>query len=260
MTAGSSRRWFFVHMHKTAGTALYQRLHEEFPPEAVYPLTADQRAHKASLHVDLLLRRFDEGGAALRVITGHFPLCTTELLGVPFDTITVLREPVERTLSALRDMQERDPACQGKPLEEIYADPIKFPCLIQNHMVKMLSLTPDEMTDGALTVVEFDATHLERAKRNLVERIDVWGVQEHFEDLCDELMRRYGWNLGSPRYANRTTPFEVDDAFRARIARDNELDIELYRFALGLCRQRGAAPMSGPDTELEDRGGGRSRG
>jgi hypothetical protein len=128
---------------------------------------------------------------------------------------------------------------RDQPLERIYEDPIRFPCLIHNHMVKMLSITPDEMTDGALSVVDFERTHLERAQRNLVERIDVWGVQESFEDLCDELARRFGWDLGSPRFANRTKPFEVTDDFRERIARDNALDVELYEYAL---RLRGASP------------------
>ncbi|HET8619424.1 MAG TPA: hypothetical protein VFM27_10720 [Acidimicrobiales bacterium] len=239
MTSGEPQRWFFVHMHKTAGTALYQRLLEQFEPAAIYPRLAEQKAHKASLHVDLLLRKFQDRGHELRMVTGHFPLCTTDLLGVPFTTITVLRDPVERTLSSLRDMREREPMFRDQPLERIYEDPIRFPCLIHNHMVKMLSITPDEMTDGALSVVDFERTHLERAQRNLVERIDVWGVQESFEDLCDELTRRFGWDLGSPRFANRTQPFEVTDDFRERIARDNALDVELYEYAL---RLRGASP------------------
>lgn len=248
MTDDGTRRWFFVHMHKTAGTTLYQRLRDAFPGGAVYPTRDEQRAWKASLDVEVLLRQFVARHHELRIVTGHFPLCTTELLGVPFSTITVLREPVERTLSALRDMHQRDPVLRGKPLEEIYAHPIKFQCLIQNHMVKMLSLTTEEMTDGALTAVDFDATHLERAKRNLVERIDVWGFQEHFDELCDELERRYGWDLGQPRFANRTRSFEVDDSFRARIARDNALDVELYRFARELwARRRGDEPSPAED-------------
>ena len=237
MTSGVPQRWFFVHMHKTAGTALYQRLLEQFPLEAIYPRQAEQKAHKASLHVDLLCQKFQERSGELRMIAGHFPLCTTELLGVPFTTITVLRDPVERTLSSLRDMGEREPMFRGQPLEAIYEDPIRFPCLIHNHMVKMLSITPEEMTDGALSVVDFEPAHLERAKRSLVERIDVWGVQEHFEELCDELARRFGWNLGEPRHANRTMPVEVSDDFRERIATDNALDVELYQFALHLRSQ-----------------------
>jgi hypothetical protein len=234
MTTAPVPRWFFVHMHKTAGTALYQRLHEQFPPSAIYPTWAEQRAHKASLHVDLLCRKFRERGHELRMITGHFPLCTAQLLGVPFTTITVLRDPVERTLSSLRDMREREPMFRAQPLERIYEDPIRFQCLIHNHMVKMLSLTPEEMTDGALTALDLDGTHLGRAKRNMVERIDVWGLQERFEEFCVALTRRFGWNLGAPRFANRTKAFEVSDDFRERIARDNALDMELYTYALEL--------------------------
>jgi hypothetical protein len=241
VTTGPHLRWFFVHMHKTAGTALYQRLQHVFPPDAVYPTFSDQQAFHATLHVDLLRRRFGEHGDRLRLITGHFPLCTTELLGVPFATMTVLRDPVERTLSALRDMRQRDPGFRGRPLEEIYADPIRFQCLIHNHMVKMLAMAPEEMTDGFLTVLDLDSGHLERAKRNLVERIDVWGVQEHFEEFCDEVAQRFGWDLGPSRFANPSKPVDADDRFRARIAQDNELDDDLYRFALDLRRQRSAA-------------------
>lgn len=238
MTTEPAQRWFFVHIHKTAGTALYQRLLEHFPPEAIYPTRTEQRAHKASLHVDLLCRRFGERRDELRMITGHFPLCTTELLGVPFTTITVLRDPVERTLSSLRDMREREPMFRGQPLERIYEEPIRFQCLIQNHMVKMLSITPDEMTDGALTALEMGDGHLERAKRNLVERIDVWGVQEDFEELCTELTLRFRWDLGVPLIANPTKPFAVTDDFRERIANDNALDVHLYRHALWLRQAR----------------------
>src|SRR5690606_24333717 len=100
MTDDRTRRWFFVHMHKTAGTTLYYRLRDAFPGGAVYPTRDEQRAWKASLDVEVLLRQFVARQHELRIVTGHFPLCTTELLGVPFSTITVLREPVERTLSA----------------------------------------------------------------------------------------------------------------------------------------------------------------
>ena len=96
-------------------------------------------------------------------------------------------------------MRERDAEFRGKPLEEIYADPIKFRCLIHNHMVKMLvdhAGRDDRRRSSRCSTST--PTHLERAKRNLVERIDVWGVQEHFEEFCDELTRRFGWDLGPP--------------------------------------------------------------
>jgi hypothetical protein len=242
MTAASEQRWFFVHLHKTAGTALLQRLRVALGEDAIYPTASDNWTHFATMNLDLLRQRFADLGNGIRVVTGHFPLCTTELLATPFVTMTVLRDPVERTLSALRDLRERDAEHRGKSLEEIYADPIKFRCLIHNHMVKMLAMTCDEMTDGFLTVLDLDAGHLERAKQNLVERIDVWGVQEHFEEFCDELMCRFGWDLGPPRFANRSTPHDAEDSLRERIAEDNQLDVELYQFAAELRDQRRPVP------------------
>src|SRR4029450_5128014 len=102
------RHWFFVHLHKTAGTSLLQRLRVALGDDAVYPTVSDNWTYFATMDLDLLRRRFVEQVDRIRVITGHFPLCTTELLGAPFVTFTVLRDPVERTLSALRDMRERD--------------------------------------------------------------------------------------------------------------------------------------------------------
>jgi hypothetical protein len=228
-TDAPDQHWFFVHLHKTAGTALLQRLRLALGNDRVYPTAPDNWTYFATMNLDLLRRRFAEQADRIRVVTGHF---------------TVLRDPVERTLSALRDMRERDAEHRGKALEAIYADPVKFRCLIQNHMVKMLAMTREEMTDGFLTALDLDADHLERAKRNLAERVDVWGVQEHFEEFCTELTRRFGWDLGPPRFANRSTPHPAEDGLRERIAEDNELDIELYRFALELREQRSPAPST----------------
>ena len=40
--------------------------------------------------------------ARIRVFCGHFPFVAVELLGEEVTTITILRDPVERTLSFLR--------------------------------------------------------------------------------------------------------------------------------------------------------------
>jgi len=224
-------RYFFVHLQKTAGTALWGLLRRQFGPDAVYPGPVDEGNRNAVVDVEHLLRRFAADRDQLRVLTGHFPLCTCDLLDAPFSTFTVLREPVERTLSFLRQQQEAPGPFHGRPLEEIYADPLRLLSLIHNHMVKMLSLTADEMDAGAMTLVEFDDARLETAKRNLAERIDLYGFQEEFDRFCGRLDDRFGWDLGQPWVTNTTAPVEVSDEFRARVAHDNHLDVELYRWA-----------------------------
>jgi hypothetical protein len=235
MTATDSdrpHRYFFVHMQKTAGMALRQGLINHFGEAAVYPAWGVDGKNPVELvlSVDRLRERLWARGHEIRVIAGHFPLCTAELIEGRLTTLTLLREPVERTLSYLRHHRENESRDRHKSLEEIYDDPLRFHGLAHNHMTKMLSLTSEEMTAGMLTRVEFDHDRLERAKEALAG-IDAVGLQERFEDFCDQLAARFEWRLGEPRVVNTSTPVEVPESFRARIAEDNALDIELYKFA-----------------------------
>jgi hypothetical protein len=226
----SADRYFFVHVQKTAGTALLRRMKHAFGSQAIYPDDSDGTLPDAVLVHENLAERFAARRDEIRVITGHFPLCVSEMLGADFRTLTILREPVERTLSYLRHHRVLLTADRHVPLEEIYQDPFRFEGLVHNHMVKMFALTPETMTAGVLTPVTFDRQHLELAKERLAT-VDVVGVQERFEEFCDELQRRYGWDLGPRMFANRTAPVEVSDEFRDRIAEDNALDVELFEFA-----------------------------
>ena len=232
------RHYFFVHLQKTGGTALFQRLRDNFGADAVYPIPADSGGALAVTDVNHLIERFRTHREALRVVTGHFPLCTVDLLGVPFTTFTVLRDPVDRTLSLLRRRRVAEERFRGMELEAIYAD-ASLHDIIHNHMVKMLSLTPDEMTATPLmATVTFDEERLGRAKHNLEHRIDAIGLQEHFDAFCAELEARFGWDLGPPRFANRTPISPVSDDLMGQIAADNAMDVELYRFAVGVVEAR----------------------
>ncbi len=230
-------RYFFVHLQKTGGTTLIHRLPRRFRLHEIYPDASDGAIETAVISVDHLRDRWRARGHEIRIVTGHFPLCTAELLGARCRTMTVLREPVERTLSYLRHHRQATPADRSKSLEEIYDDPFRFDGLIHNHMVKMLSLTVDTMTDGALTHADLGSEDLEKAEEN-VRRMDVVGLQERFETFWDELRIRFEWQLGDPVRSNQTEQVPVSRAFRERIARENELDIELYQYARDLCLRR----------------------
>jgi hypothetical protein len=233
MPTAVPERFFFCHLQKTAGSSLIRRLWRHFDRERTYPSRVDEAANVIS--VPRLVQHWRESDGAIDLVAGHFPLCTRELLGGGFATFTVLREPVQRTLSYLRHHRKLTPEDRGKTLEQIYDDPFRFHCLIHNHMVKMLSLTTDEMTRGALTVVPFTRERLERAKGQLAG-VDVVGVQEQFEDFCSRLRQRFAFELGPPVVRNTTEPTLVTPSFRARIAEDNQLDVELYEWA---CRHAG---------------------
>ena len=164
-------------------------------------------------------------------MTGHFPLCTVELLDAPFRTFTVLREPVERTLSFLRHHREMTPEDADRSLEEIYDDPVRFE-LLHDHMVKMLSLTRRRDDRRRADPGRVRPRPASTGRRAGLDAIDVVGFQEDFDGFCAELDPRFGWDLGDPVFMNRTEPGRGrPTALRDRIARDNALDIELYEYA-----------------------------
>jgi hypothetical protein len=230
-------RYFFVHIMRTAGTALRQGLRNHFGDASVYPTRGLDGTDpmKSYLSIDHLRERLAARGDQIRVITGHFPLRTVELIDGRLTTLTLLREPVERELSRLRRrslrrkaLVEGEAGIGKKPLEEIYDDLPRG--LADNNMTKMLSLTPAEMSASMFTPMELDRDHLERANEALAG-IDAVGLQEDFEDFCDRLAARFGWRLGEPEVVDTTAPVEVPESLRARIAEDNALDVELYEFA-----------------------------
>jgi Sulfotransferase family len=230
-------RYFFVHIMKTAGGSLRRRLISHFGEAAVYPTKGLDGTDpvKANLSIDHLRERLAARGDQIRVITGHFPLHTTALIDGRYTTLTLLREPVERMLSFLRQQRRIQGSDRQKTLEETYDD---LRGLADNNMTKMILLTPADMRASMFTPVEFNADQVERAKQTLAQ-IDAVGLQEHFEDFCDELAARFGWRLGEPvTGVNATVPVEVSESLRARIAGDNACDIELYGFAKQLRASR----------------------
>ena len=218
------QRFFFVHLQKTAGTALLIRLRRHFGDLAIYP-GPDERGLTTSFSVDVLAERFEARRDQIELVSGHFPLAATDVLGVPFTVFTVLRDPVERALSAVRQQAAAD---QSPSLDEVYANPWRRGWLLTNHMVRMLGQNVEELAAGTMAP---DDENLERAKRALTERIDLFGFQESFDEFCADLSRRYGWDLGEPVLANTTEPASASDALVERIRQDNWADIELFEHA-----------------------------
>jgi hypothetical protein len=77
-------------------------------------------------------------------------------------------------LSFLRKRQLQGGRYGGWPLEDLYADSYLLHGLIYNYMVKVPTLTVDEMRSGVRTIVPYDEACRERAKHNLVHRVEMF--------------------------------------------------------------------------------------
>jgi hypothetical protein len=232
------RRFFYVHVQKAAGTEVRERLKRHFAPEAMYPdrTDGDLMTVAPQVSVSQLLARWAVRKDEIEIITGHFPYATPALLRAEFVTLSVLREPVDRVLSHLRHHRKLTPETADLSLEALYEDVLRAE-FFHNHMVKLFSLSADEVAESAaldrwafMKAIDLTPARLATAEAN-VERLDVLGLQDQLEEFCTELTARFGWDLGAPLHANRTPPEDAPLALRRRIAEDNALDAELWEHA-----------------------------
>lgn len=233
-------RFFVVHLQKTAGTTLRDRFRATFDDAAIYPNASDGKDRRLPvISLRHLRARWSDRRDEIRLIAGHFPLSTTELLDAPFVTLSVLRPPVDRTLSYLRHQKKINTDDRDKSLEEIYDDPFRFHGLIRNHMTRMFSIGADEMQDGdgALTDVPDTPERLARAKAG-VASLDAFGLQPCFEEFWTDLAARFGLRAESDVVSNTTEPEDAPASLVERIRADNALDLELYDHATRLYAER----------------------
>jgi len=246
----------FIHVMKTGGTSVMRSLRETFALDEIYPYRAldirydEERLDiQHHLSVPYLLALPEERRERIRVYTGHYPYVVRELLGIELQAITILRDPMERTLSLLRQFRRKSP-WMGEPglgsplvastLEEVYDEPMVFGPLIHNHQTKIFSMTPADEPQTYMDMLDVDRARLERAKVNLAE-VEVVGLIERYDDFLDEVGERYGWTIVRGARKNVTPESEllpVDPALRRRITEDNAFDVELYEYAKELVELR----------------------
>jgi hypothetical protein len=227
---------------KTGGATFRSHIYRNFAEGEVYPVPRQDDMQRAWL-VDYVLSLPPERTARFRAYTGHFPFVVTELLGFELVRITMLRDPVERTISYLKHCKRYHEQHRDLALEEIYEDPFYFSCFVHNHQAKLFSMTRDDRLESYMDIIDVDDRRLEIAKANL-EKVDVIGLSERSGEFADDMAARFGFRF--KRVSNRRVSNENWDAsssLRRRIADDNAADLAFYEFAMQLYEQRRRTPV-----------------
>jgi hypothetical protein len=246
-------RVFFLHVMKTGGNTLKASVRDNFEPHELYPGPEDIffRDTGAVSFRHFMIPRLravaDERRRSIRVYMGHFPYVAREVIGGDLTTITLLRDPVDRTISMLRQLQRpwwldpnRTSKMHGLSVEELYEHPRVYEHFIHNHQTKIFSMTLADDPQGFMQVIDVDASRLALAKENL-ERVEVLGLTERYDDLLDDVSERFGWRVQRGTRLNaapESSRSEVSASLRRRIIEDNAIDLELYEHARELVDRR----------------------
>ena len=225
----------FVHIPKTAGTALfalaakvYGRIPGHLGPK-ILRLPMNWAEFEDRADVGALLAQCDD--RRISFVSGHCSHRIRDLL--PFDPITIslLRQPVFRVVSAYDNMR-RDPindfheTAKRMSLREILEQRM-MPELENGQVRRIAGLAPD--------IGPLNREHLEVAKRNIDQDYSVVGLTERFDETV-ELLRihlhwpRKGympWNIAPKKIAGTKLSTEMLELIENR----NKLDVHLYEYA-----------------------------
>lgn len=240
----------FLHIPKTAGLSFISLLDAQFEPNMILDLHSIPSELNKELWTELLWAESQHLSERIRLIRGHFSFGPYDALIWRYIVqnpviITLLRHPVERTISAYRHLSRRPnrhTKMKGKSLLD-WVTGSGSQQRVNNRMTRFIARTTTlgGKRDLAPRGLSNEAM-LEIAMRRL-EQFPFVGLTERFEDSVQLLHFTFGWEnpLEIPRINAAPTPTRREDISPTELDAIRErtvLDAELYRFAVSIFEER----------------------
>ena len=215
----------FLHVPKTAGTTLNRLIEWEYPVLQIYSVDPVLFTWSSKHLRGLSPRRLQ----SIRMFKGHMLFGLHEVLPQPATYITVLREPVDRVLSAFYFMR-------SYKLHPLYWKFRRENWTLEDFVNRSPRTNVQcKIIAGAEYEAPCTAEICARAMENIERHFTVVGLSERFEESLALMKLRYGWKLESYSSFNvtRARPRKRDlpQSTLDLIVEKNSFDVALYDFA-----------------------------
>ena len=212
----------FLHLPKTAGTTVNRLIEWEYRLSEVYsidPVLFEwSAAHLRKLSPERLKK--------IRMFKGHMTFGLHEALPQSATYITVLRDPVDRVISAFYFMR-------SYKLHPLYWKLRRENWSLEDFVRRSQR---DNVQSKIVAGADYDTPCtreiVEKAKQNLCHNFSVVGLSERLEESLALMKLRFGWKLNSYSSFNvtRSRPKKRDlpETTLDLIHQKNAFDIELY--------------------------------
>jgi len=227
----------FVHIPKTAGTTFTQILNRQYGHNNRFQFTGDIKVDKNNF---CQLTSTQKNNISLFI--GHAPIYT----GIDFidgiETVTLLRDPIERVKSFCQH------AAEGKSeyINDLLAGTqFNLDNFLNRGILELNNLQTKMLVNTGKCAINFDLSQeqaLTTAIKNLTAKITAFGLVEYFDESLMLFKKTFNWqtphfnyfNLPSYQSVNikdKTKLLQFEPHHIAKIKELNKLDIELYNQA-----------------------------
>ena len=242
MISGVKKPLIFFHISLAAGCKTMAILRRKFPDDSFCRIVARKnfKPKKGLLSVEGLKKLPTEEISKIIFLAGHMSFGIHTAFPTPCDYITMLRDPISRTISqyyylTMNPTHEDHGFVKDMSLEEYAGSNMSG---ANNFQVRLLSAKHEFSS-----VDKFDLPKdaLEIAKKNLKEHFKVVGVAEKFAETM--LAAKSVFNWGNVYYGTRHIHPDdprrpADNEIAPRVVRiikeNNQLDLDLYKYACEL--------------------------
>lgn len=233
----SLQRFTFVHIPKTAGTSFNHLVMSNYPLEQVFYWRYDRDMLQ---EMERFVKQDREYG--VKVITGHMGMGIHQHLAPDYPYFTILRNPIKRVISQYYFFHSLRPekftweefCFHRQNLMTRYLSGLELKQQIELTSCQKLNRFRRRNLPELLSYQECPNELLKVAKENL-DKCLLFGITEKMTETLLLCKTHFSWNCiyqTRKNKARKKTPPQLDNQTLAIIEKYNQLDLQLYQYAL----------------------------